>query len=124
MNDRYDDALKYMFKVEYLTKGRTSAQRAIAWCYFMTGRYEEAIKIYEKVIEKPDATAEDWMNMGHVYMVNNDITSGIRFYKKANELSNRKSSFYDMFSKDTEMLSSKGVSEEIIWMIPDMVEME
>ena len=123
MNDRYDDALKYMFKVEYLTKGRTSAQRAIAWCYFMTGRYEEAIKIYEKVIEKPDATAEDWMNMGHVYMVNNDITSGIRFYKKANELSNRKSSFYDMFSKDTEMLSSKGVSEEIIWMIPDMVAM-
>ena len=56
-------------------------------------------------------------------MVNNDITSGIRFYKKANELSNRKSSFYDMFSKDTEMLSSKGVSEEIIWMIPDMVAM-
>ena len=123
MNDRYDDALKYMFKVEYLTKGRTSAQRAIAWCYFMTGRYEEAIKIYEKVIEKPDATAEDWMNMGHVYMVNNDITSGIRFYKKANELSNGKLSFYDMFSKDTEMLSSKGVSEEIIWMIPDMVAM-
>lgn len=122
MNDRYADALKYMFKVEYLTKGRTSAQRAIAWCYFMQGKDEEAIKQYKKIIEKPDATAEDWMNLGHVYVVNNDITSGISFYKKANELAKGKSSFYDMFSKDTDMLTSKGVSEEIIWMIPDIVE--
>lgn len=124
MNDRYDDALKYMFKVEYLTKGRTSAQRAIAWCYFMTGRNDEAVKLYEKITEKPDAKAEDWMNMGHVYTVNNDITTGIGFYKKAGELANEKSTFYDMFAKDTDMLASKGVSEEIIWMIPDMVEME
>lgn len=121
LQERYDDALKYMFKVEYLTKGKTSAQRAIAWCYFMTGRNDEAINMYGKIIEKEDVKAEDWMNLGHVYIVKNDIASGIRFYKTANELINSESSFYKMFISDTDMLKSKGVQEEIIYMIPDMV---
>lgn len=121
LQERYDDALKYMFKVEYLTKGKTSAQRAIAWCYFMTGRNDEAINMYGKIIEKEDVKAEDWMNLGHVYIVKNDIASGIRFYKTANKLINSESSFYKMFVSDTDMLKSKGVQEEIIYMIPDMV---
>ena len=121
MHKKYDEALKYMFKVEYLTKGRTSAQRAIAWCYFMTGRNDEAISMYAKITEKADAKAEDWMNMGHVYTVKGDIPSGISFYRRAKELTNGETSFYTMFSDDSYMLKSKGVQEDIIYMIPDMV---
>lgn len=121
MHKKYDEALKYMFKVEYLTKGRTSAQRAIAWCYFMTERNDEAISMYAKITEKADAKAEDWMNMGHVYTVKGDIPSGISFYKRAKELTNGETSFYTMFSDDSDMLKSKGVQEDIIYMIPDMV---
>lgn len=117
----YDEAIKYMFKVEYMTKGKTSAQRAIAWCYFMTDRYDKAKDMYSKILEKKDATAEDWMNMGHVFMVNNDIKDAINFYKKANEISDKKTSFEKIFSSDVETLKKKGVEEDIIYMIPDMV---
>lgn len=117
----YDEALKYMFKVEYITKGRTSAQRAIAWCYFMTDRYEEATNMYKKIIEKQDVKAEDWMNMGHVFMVNNNIIEGIKLYKKANELITGESTFFEMYIKDEKMLQDKGVPEEITYMIPDMI---
>lgn len=117
----YDEALRYMFKVEYMTKGRTSAQRAIAWCYFMTERNDEAINMYNKILQKKDAKAEDWMNMGHVYIVNNDIKNAVSYYKKANEMLDKKSSFYEIFSSDIDMLQKKGVEKEIIFMIPDMV---
>lgn len=117
----YDEALRYMFKVEYMTKGKTSAQRAIAWCYFMLDQYNKAIEMYTKILEKKDATAEDWMNIGHVYLVNNDIKNAISFYKKANELIDKKSSFYDIFSSDIKTLQSKGVDEDLIYLIPDMV---
>lgn len=117
----YDEALRYMFKVEYMTKGKTSAQRAIAWCYFMLDQYNKAIEMYTKILEKKDATAEDWMNIGHVYLVNNDIKNAISFYKKANELIDKKSSFYEIFSSDIKTLQSKGVDEDLIYMIPDMV---
>lgn len=61
------------------------------------------------------------MNIGHVYLVNNDIKNAISFYKKANELIDKKSSFYDIFSSDIKTLQSKGVDEDLIYMIPDMV---
>ena len=118
---KYDEALKYMFKVEYMTKGRTSAQRAIAWCYFMTGRNDKAINMYNKILQKTDANAEDWMNMGHVYIVNGDIRNAVSYYKKANEMLDKTTSFYEIFSSDMEMLQNKGVEKEIIFMIPDMV---
>lgn len=116
----YDEALRYMFKVEYMTKGKTSAQRAIAWCYFMMDRYDKAIEMYNKILDKNDAIAEDWMNTGHVYLVNNDIKSAISFYKKAIELQDKKSSFYEIFSSDIKTLKSKGVDEVLLNMIPDM----
>ena len=118
----YDEALKYMFKVEYMTKGRTSAQRAIAWCYFMTDRYDAATDMYSKILEKKEATAEDWLNAGHVYMLKNDIKNAIAFYKKANEMLDKKTtSFYNIYSSDINTLLKKGVEKDIIYMIPDMV---
>lgn len=116
----YDEALKYMFKVEYMTKGKTSAQRAIAWCYFMMDRYDKAIEMYNKILDKNDAISEDWMNTGHVYLVNNDIKSAISFYKKAIELQDKKISFYEIFSSDIKTLKNKGVDEVLLNMIPDM----
>lgn len=116
----YDEALRYMFKVEYMTKGKTSAQRAIAWCYFMMDRYDKAIEMYNKILDKNDAIAEDWMNTGHVYLVNNDIKSAISFYKKAIELQDKKISFYEIFSSDIKTLKNKGVDEVLLNMIPDM----
>lgn len=116
----YDEALKYMFKVEYMTKGKTSAQRAIAWCYFMMDRYDKAIEMYNKILDKNDAISEDWMNTGHVYLVNNDIKSAISFYKKAIELQDKKTSFYEIFSSDIKTLKNKGVDEVLLNMIPDM----
>lgn len=104
-----------------MTKGRTSAQRAIAWCYFMTGRNDKAINMYNKILQKTDANAEDWMNMGHVYIVNGDIRNAVSYYKKANEMLDKTTSFYEIFSSDMEMLQNKGVEKEIIFMIPDMV---
>ncbi|MCF2550472.1 tetratricopeptide repeat protein [Bacteroides caecigallinarum] len=116
----YDEALRYMFKVEYMTKGKTSAQRAIAWCYFMMDRYDKAIEMYNKILDKNDAIAEDWINTGHVYLVNNDIKSAISFYKKAIELQDKKTSFYEIFSSDIKTLKNKGVDEVLLNMIPDM----
>lgn len=118
---KYEEAIKYMFKVEYLTDGRTSSQRAIAWCYFMTDKLSEAISMYRKVTEKPDVKAEDWINLGHVFLVNNDMVNSISCYKKACEYMDNKTSFSEQFSKDTDTLLSKGVTQEIIFMLPDMV---
>lgn len=119
--EKYEEAMKYLYKVEFYSEEKTSALRPIAWCHFMTGKYNEAIKVYNKIIEMPVNSADDWMNMGHILTVTNDIANGIKFYKKANELATAKRPFNEMFANDIDILLSKGVPEEIIYMIPDMV---
>ena len=118
--EKYEEAMKYLYKVEFYSEEKASALRPIAWCHFMTGKYNEAIKVYNKIIEMPLNSADDWMNMGHVLTVTNDIANGIKFYKKANELATAKRPFNEMFANDIDILLSKGVPEEIIYMIPDM----
>lgn len=118
---KYEEAMKYIYKVEFHSKEKISAFRLIAWCHFMTGKYSEAIKVYNEIIEMPVSSADDWMNMGHVLTVTNDIANGVKFYKKANEMKTTKRTFNEMFANDIDILLSKGVSEEIIYMIPDMI---
>ena len=41
------------------------AWRAIGWCSFVNGKYEQAMKYYEKILaSKP--LAADYLNAGHV----------------------------------------------------------
>lgn len=46
----YAEAIKLFFKVEFLESHPEKARRAIGWCYFMSGKYEEAIRMYEKLL--------------------------------------------------------------------------
>ena len=117
----YDEAIKYMFKVEYFSKKKTSAQRAIAWCYFMTEKYDEAINMYSKITEDEDVKAEDYMNFGHVYLILNNMQKCMEYYRKSVKLLKKDESFHKMFANDANMLGKKGISEDMLFMIPDIV---
>lgn len=119
--ERFDEAIKHMFKVEYFSKKKTPAQRAIAWCYFMTGKFDDAINMYRKIIESDDVRAEDYMNLGHIYLLQNNMSEALNYYKKSVGLLDKDETFHNMFAEDAKMLSSKGISEDMIYMIPDMV---
>lgn len=119
--EQFEEAIKYMFKVEYFSKKKTPAQRAIAWCYFMTGKYDEAVNMYNKIIASDDVRSEDYLNLGHIYLLKNDMSQSLELYRKSTGLLKNDESFHSIFAEDTKMLSSKGISEEMIYMIPDML---
>ena len=83
--ENYKEALSYFYKVEYLEKNPVNAQRAIAWCSFLTGKDEEALKYYHIILENPSCTGQDWMNTGHVYFAMHNIREAVRHYLKAQE---------------------------------------
>lgn len=119
--EQFEEALKYMFKVEYFSKKKTPSQRAIAWCYFMTEKYNEAINMYNKIISSDDTKAEDYLNLGHIYLLEGNMPESLECYKKSAALITKDESFHQLFAEDTNMLSDKGIPEEMIFMIPDMV---
>lgn len=54
---------------------------------YSSGRYQEAIKIYQQVIENGNESVSLYYNLGNAYFKANDIPSAILFYEKALKLS-------------------------------------
>ena len=119
--ENYAEALSYFYKVEYLEKNPNNARRAIAWCSFLTGKYEESLKYYRQLTSESSAKAEDWMNTGHVYFAMRNIREAVQSYLKAQEYEKNHTNFLNVFNKDKEALLSRGLSEEDIRIVLDLL---
>ena len=117
----YEEALKCFFKVEYLGKSPEKGQRAIAWCYFMTQKYDEANLFYQRIIKDTTPTISDWINVGHVHIVQGLIESAVKYYKEAAAMCKTHDEFIEIFSQDTEHLHQKGVDSITIAIVLDLV---
>ena len=62
MMQHYEEALTCFFKVEYLSQKSDEARRAIGWCSFVVGKYDQAQKYYEMLLSEPDPAMQDWIN--------------------------------------------------------------
>ena len=119
--ENHAEALAYFYKVEYLEKNPDNARRAIAWCSFVSGKYEEAKKYYQLLLEQPSPKAHDWMNMGHVYFSMHEIKQAIVHYQKARSFEESHSAFIKKFGKDRNALLAQGLKEEDIRIMLDLL---
>lgn len=118
---RYEEALHYFFKVEYLNSDSPKAAwRAIAWCSFVIGKHEQAMKYYDKLREK-DIQAQDYLNAGHVSWALGDIGKATRMYSTCVAMSESWESFLLQFGKDREDLLAQGIKEEDIPLMLDLL---
>ena len=117
---QYEEALNYFFKLDFIESNCVKAWRGIGWCSFISLKYEQAMKYYEKIIEhKP--LAIDYMNAGHVAWVMGDIQKASVFYGKAITASGNRERFLEMFHKDEEALLTQGIREEDIPLMLDLL---
>ncbi len=116
----YEEALNYFFKLDFLESDCIKAWRAIGWCSFMTGKREQAMKYYDKVIaQKPMPV--DYLNAGHVAWSLGDIEKAVPFYSKAAELYGSKEQFLEMFRKDEDIIIGKGITPDDIPLVLDLI---
>ena len=117
---RFEEALNYFFKLDFMDNNSLKAWRGVAWCSFIIGKYEQASKYYQKIIEqKPQGI--DYLNAGHVAWCNQDIKEAATLYEKAAALFESKDIFVDMFYKDKEYLIAKGIDEDDISLMIDLL---
>ncbi len=117
---RDDEALKYFFKLDFIDPSSIKTWRAIAWCSFLSGKNEQAARYYDKIIEKKPQ-APDYLNAGHVAWTSGSMEKGIEMYTKAIETSADRQSFIRMFIKDKEILINKGIVEDDIPLMLDLL---
>ena len=117
---KFEEALNYFFKLDYMENNSLKAWRGVAWCSFIIDKYEQALKYYHKIIEqKPQGI--DYLNAGHVAWCAQNIKEAATFYEKAAALFESKDIFVDMFYKDKEYLTAKGIDEDDISLMIDLL---
>jgi tetratricopeptide (TPR) repeat protein len=115
----YELALKYYFKIEYIEPKNLKILRPIAYCYFALGRFEESAKYYDR-LSSGKLNGHDQINIGHLALCKGNKKEAIDYYKQSilsGELS--KEQFITIFTEDSPLLTSLGVSTDDLPIILD-----
>ena len=118
---QYEEAFARFYKVEFLKPGSLRATRAIAWCSFLTGKDQQARAYYKRLHAMPSASYQDYLNAGHVEWVNHNNAQAIEYYEKAKTLCGNADKIAEQIMHDSENLTARGVSENEILLLRDLI---
>ncbi len=115
----YDKALKCFFKVDYLDSKSHKAWRPIAWCSFITGKYEQAETYYDKIVlDRPNE--QDFLNAGHTQLALRRYKKALELYKRSVQSEqNNYHKFMEQFRQDLPELKAAGIPENDIPLLLD-----
>jgi tetratricopeptide (TPR) repeat protein len=117
----YSEALKYYFKADYLEPESHKAWRAIAWCSFLTGKYDQARHYYKKIMDNQPQT-QDFLNAGHTEWALQNIRKALTFYQSAVQAeAGDFEKFQTLFKQDIPDLIPAGIEPSEIPLILDQL---
>ena len=116
---RYEEALKYYFRVEYNEPENLKILRPIAFCYFALGRFDDSEKYYER-LSSGKLNAHDYINKGHLALCRGKKKEAVDFYRlsiASGEISREE--FMGIFNEDQQLLISLGANPDDLPIILD-----
>lgn len=115
---QYNKALNRYFKVELFDSHNRRAWRSVAWCAFLSRKFDVARKYYARILEdKPNA--HDWLNAGHVELCLEENKKALQLYRSSMEKTGNFEEFRLMLADDEEELQEAGVNIGILPIILD-----
>ncbi len=76
----HDEAEAQFHKAAYLMPDSPKPLRGLGWTQFLNRKYEQAAQTYGKIISI-GATAEDYLNAGHVAWASGNLRAAVNFYR-------------------------------------------
>lgn len=119
-----EEALKYYYKVEYLSGGMSKTWRPIAWCEFQLGNFEKSQSYYDRLL-KSGNDASDLLNAAHLAIARGDLDLAISLYKNAvHAQTNGLSWVLEQLSADSNILARYGFNSDSMELLADRLSYE
>ena len=116
----YEKALNCFFKVEMLDGKGTRAFRPIAWTAFLLKKYDVSEKYFERILaDQP--TMHDYLNAGHLHLVQHNSKQALAYYRDAVILSKDFEQLKTLILADKESLLANGIDENIFPFLFDQI---
>lgn len=120
--NRFDEAIKQYYKVEFLDEKSTRAWRPLAWSLLLSRDFEQSRRYYDLILND-NPTAEDYLNMGHLALATTDYHKAINYYGRSLVAGGGDvESLSKALNDDIESLKLIGVQLEILPLIIDSVQ--
>ncbi|MBO7045181.1 MAG: tetratricopeptide repeat protein [Prevotella sp.] len=105
---RYQDALKELYQLNYENPDDRKVNKVLAWTLTCDGKYEQAIKIYQQLLDDPMQT-EDLLNYGYCLWFSGNMSDAAdcfsRYLKETGEQKNT------IIETERDLIEEKGITE-------------
>jgi tetratricopeptide (TPR) repeat protein len=117
---RYDEAQKDLFRLNYEQPDDLAVQRVLAWTLTCAGKYEQALHMYQQLTALAEAEADDFLNQGYCLWfsgggMQETVDSFRRYLKETGEAA------YSVISSEQALLEAKGIRESEMFMMLDAI---
>ncbi len=120
-NNQAEEALQLFFQLDLLYPEQLPIQRGLAWCAFICNRQEIAERYLEQLAFADTANAADCLNYAHLLFCQQQRENAMHFYKLAQQKSKKVQDFFDMFREDRAVLRKKGITQEELRLLEDIL---
>lgn len=118
--NKYDDALRNLFEIEYKQPSVPNVQRALARCQLMTGKTEQADNYFSRIAQT-DRLPSDLIILGHIKLCQGQMTAAADAYRSYCQTTNETSPLARCFEEYKEAFAACGVSSHDVQMMKEAV---
>lgn len=119
-----EEALKIYFKVNYLKPENLTAIRGIAWSYLLMNKIDLAKKYIIPLLPN-SKNYNDYANLGHCYLAEDNIKEALNYYVEATEIAIKYSpdacDIASLVNDDRELLKKLNIPESLINTLSDLI---
>jgi len=118
----YENASQIYSQLLFYSPDSLKFQRPVAYCDFVTGKLKQAEEGYRRILSTGSGklSAYDFMNMGHIYLCQNERKHALEEYTRGLTLKSlNESEFMNAFDEDVPHLLKYGIRPEEIPLIKD-----
>ena len=120
---KYDEALNTLYKLDIEHPDSMPVIRVLAWTLMGVGKYEQAEKAYNRLLNSEETENGDWLNAGYCQWFMGKTNEAIRLFKIfTKSQSNAKDYTIDNdFTNDADILADHGINAIDIQLMADLV---
>lgn len=120
--DKTDEGMSLLFKLSFEHPDDININRALSWGYLIQGRPDNAIQLYEKIINSGNDIPSDYLNAGYAQYFLSNIKGAISLFRKYISLSDDNRNIFENFKEDEILMKIYNISMSEQMIIMDLID--
>lgn len=120
---QYEEALKMLYKLNYEEPDDDNVSRILAWALVGSGKYEQAAKIYTRLLDDdPTSVVDDMLNYGYCLWMAGDAAGAATMLRQyAAQMGDNGDMHKEFFTAEHDLLARKGITDVEIQLMLDQI---